>query len=254
MFFNQSEDLSSSGALEGQLIRIPFKFSQGVPASESNYGSFMSSPELEFKYVLRVTVGRLIADIHQERILWIEALPNENFHMNKQIVGNKSLEIGIENYIRMDFVVESTDLSLSSAIKGYLFFHMMNLPIVSAKLLLMRKICKFENNGVIVPLTQCVIKSQQVLDGIPVNNTQIPFSFSLLDCFLVGDLPAGGTIPEIGKLWSVRYSIQLVLIDSQHRHYFKQQEVTLRLLPIDNIELEKNLKHEGLICNLRACQ
>lgn len=248
VFFNQSEDLLSSGILNDHVSRLPFKFGQGVPASESNYGSFMDSPELEIKYFLRVTIGRLLADLHQERTLWIDTLPVTK----AQDLESKYLEIGIENYIRMDFVIENIDLSMSSAIKGYLFFHLLNLPIVSAKLVLLQKICKLENEGVIMPITQSIIKSQQVIDGIPIANVKVPFSFPLLDCLLAGNLPAGGTIPEIGKLWSVRYFFQLVLIDSQHRHYFKQQEVNLHLSTTDNAELEKNLKYENLIYKLKA--
>jgi vacuolar protein sorting-associated protein 26 len=249
VFFNQSEDLLSPGILNDIVSRVPFKFGQGVPASESNYGSFMYSSELEIKYFLRVTIGRLVADIQHERALWVNTLP-----VNKeQNQCRKSLEIGIENYIRMDFVIENTELSMSTFIKGFLFFHLINLPIVSAKLVLLQKICKLENEGVVVPLTQNIIKSQQIIDGIPIPNIEIPFSFSLLDCLMVGNFPAGGTINEIGKLWSVRYFFQLVLIDSQHRHYFKQQEVDLHFSSADIAEMGKNFKYENLVHALKSC-
>lgn len=59
------------------------------------------------------------------------------------------------------------------------------------------------------------------MDGSPVKGESIP-----IRVFLAGyDLTL--TMREINKKFSVRYFLNLVLIDTEDRRYFKQQEITL---------------------------
>ena len=65
------------------------------------------------------------------------------------------------------------------------------------------------------------IAKYEIMDGAPVKGETIPIRL-----FLSGyDL--GPTMREICKRFSVRYFLNLVLIDEEDRRYFKQQEITL---------------------------
>lgn len=67
----------------------------------------------------------------------------------------------------------------------------------------------------------------ELMDGCPVRNEKIPIRMYL------------GGIPDLiptqsgiaGGMYSVRYFLNLVLVDEEDRRYFKQQEVTLIRLP-----------------------
>lgn len=238
-FYLISEELSAPGVLSKALTRVEFKF-KGVPNSECIYSSFESS-ELRVKYLLRVTLGRLLADVHQERKFWIAALPKKE--VEEQQTMSKNVEIGIENYIRVDFFLANLHCSISDSINGYILFHMLNLPIRTAQLCLVQKVIRLDT---LAQISQWVLKAQQILDGAAVLSIKIPFRMSLLDCAVLGDFAGGGSIEEIGKLWAVKYFVQLVLIDTQERHYFKQHEVNLEYTHKDAPIVEENYKYQTL--------
>ena len=65
------------------------------------------------------------------------------------------------------------------------------------------------------------IAKYEIMDGAPVKGESIP-----IRVFLAGyDLTP--TMRDINKKFSVRYLLNLVLMDTEDRRYFKQQEITL---------------------------
>jgi vacuolar protein sorting-associated protein 26 len=65
------------------------------------------------------------------------------------------------------------------------------------------------------------IAKYEIMDGAPVKGESIP-----IRVFLAGyDLTP--TMRDINKKFSVRYFLNLVLMDTEDRRYFKQQEITL---------------------------
>lgn len=75
------------------------------------------------------------------------------------------------------------------------------------------------------------IAKYEIMDGAPVKGETIPIRL-----FLAG-YELGPTMRDIGKRFSVRYFLNLVLVDEEDRRYFKQQEITLYRkadLPIRN--------------------
>ena len=231
-FYMVSEELPAPAVLDRALTKLPFIF-KGVPNAECIYASFESS-ELRIKYVLRVTVGRIVADIKQERMLWIASLPGSAVDSSPTGV-SKNVEIGVENYIRVDFFLEDLYCTTTGQFRGFILFHTLNLPVCTAQVCLVQKIVRLDT---MAQVGQRVLKAQQILDGQPVLHTRVPFRMGLLDCAVLGEFAGGGTVPEVGKLWGVRYFLQLVLVDTQERHYYKQQEVSLRLLPSDVITVK----------------
>lgn len=65
------------------------------------------------------------------------------------------------------------------------------------------------------------IAKYEIMDGAPVRGESIPIRL-----FLAGyDLTP--TMKDINKKFSVRYYLNLVLVDEEERRYFKQQEIIL---------------------------
>lgn len=65
------------------------------------------------------------------------------------------------------------------------------------------------------------VAKYEIMDGAPVRGESIPIRL-----FLSGyDLTP--TMKDINKKFSVRYFINLVLVDEEDRRYFKQQEILL---------------------------
>jgi vacuolar protein sorting-associated protein 26 len=61
----------------------------------------------------------------------------------------------------------------------------------------------------------------ELMDGAPMKGDCIPLRFYLSSVDLTP------TYENINKLFSVRYYLNLVLVDDEDRRYFKQQEVLL---------------------------
>ena len=62
----------------------------------------------------------------------------------------------------------------------------------------------------------------EIMDGAPVRGESIPIRL-----FLSGFDNLTPTFRNVSNKFSVRYMLNLVLIDEEDRRYFKQQEITL---------------------------
>lgn len=62
----------------------------------------------------------------------------------------------------------------------------------------------------------------EVMDGCPVRGERIP-----LRLYLSGLSDLSPSYPNVANSFSVRYFLNLVLVDEEDRRYFKQQEITL---------------------------
>ena len=60
------------------------------------------------------------------------------------------------------------------------------------------------------------------MDGVPVRGERIPIRL-----YLSGLSDLAPTMPNVANAFSVRYFLNLVLVDEEDRRYFKQQEITL---------------------------
>ena len=81
------------------------------------------------------------------------------------------------------------------------------------------------------------IAKYEIMDGAPVRGESIPIRL-----FLAG-YELTPTMKDINKKFSVRYYLNLVLVDEEERRYFKQQEIVLwrkgertRRVPIQQIQ------------------
>jgi len=65
------------------------------------------------------------------------------------------------------------------------------------------------------------IAKYEIMDGAPVRGESIPIRL-----FLAG-YELTPTMKDVNKKFSVRYFLNLVLVDEEDRRYFKQQEIIL---------------------------
>jgi len=87
------------------------------------------------------------------------------------------------------------------------------------------------------------IAKYEIMDGAPVRGESIPIRL-----FLAG-YELTPTMKDINKKFSVRYYLNLVLVDEEERRYFKQQEIVLwrkgeriRRGPIQQTQIQEDQK------------
>ncbi|KNC52232.1 vacuolar protein sorting-associated protein 26B-B [Thecamonas trahens ATCC 50062] len=210
-FVHEAYALADPGELAAGVALFPFDF--GVPHCplESYAGA-----NVRVRYVIRVTIVRsLMQSVVHEQELWVHVY-NKPPAINNSI----KMEVGIEESLHIEFEYSSSKYHLRDVIVGKVFFLLVRVPIKFMELALTRS----ESTG--LPQAQAYTDTQtlakfEIMDGAPVHGESVPVRFFL------GGFPLTPTYHEGIKIFSVRYYLNLVLVDATDRRYYKQQEIVL---------------------------
>jgi len=207
-FLSLSKELARPGELT-QNTSFDFEFSQVEKPFETYAGV-----NVRLRYFLRVTMGRRLTDLTKELDLAVQTLATYP-EMNNPI----KMEVGIEECLHIEFEYNKSKYHLKDVIVGKIYFLLVRIKIKHMEIaIIKRETCGtgpntyHENEN---------IAKYEIMDGAPVRGESIP-----IRVFLAGyDLTP--TMRDINKKFSVRYYLNLVLVDEEDRRYFKQQEITL---------------------------
>ena len=111
---------------------------------------------------------------------------------------------------------------LEDVILGKIFFLLVRIKIKHMELAVIRReSCGAPgNSGAAYNDSENIIR-YELMDGAPIKGECVPIRLFL------GPLALTPTYRSIANMFSVKYFLNLVLIDEEDRRYFKQQEVTL---------------------------
>ncbi|XP_019875182.2 vacuolar protein sorting-associated protein 26B-like isoform X2 [Aethina tumida] len=199
-------------ARPGEMIAhtsYPFEFSCVEKPFEVYTGS-----NVRLRYFLRVTIIRRLADIVKEIDLAVHTLSSYP-EMNNSI----KMEVGIEDCLHIEFEYNKSKYHLKDVIVGKIYFLLVRIKIKHMEIAIIKR--ETTGSGPNVFTDNATIAKYEIMDGAPVRGESIP-----IRVFLAGyDLTP--TMRDINKKFSVRYFLNLVLMDTEDRRYFKQQEITL---------------------------
>ncbi|XP_061421078.1 vacuolar protein sorting-associated protein 26A isoform X1 [Lethenteron reissneri] len=199
-------------ALPGELTQsrsYDFDFMQVEKPYESYTGT-----NVRLRYYLKVTIARRLTDIVKEYELVVHQLSTYP-DVNSSI----KMEVGIEDCLHIEFEYNKSKYHLKDVIVGKIYFLLVRIKIQHMELQLIKK--EITGGGPSTTTESETIAKYEIMDGAPVKGESIPIRL-----FLAGyDLSP--TMRDVNKKFSVRYFINLVLIDEEDRRYFKQQEVVL---------------------------
>ena len=187
------------------------------------------------KYFVRVEVQRQwLPSITQEHEVLIQRRGVEP-SVNEPI----KMEVGIEDCLHIEFEYEKRCYHLHDVICGNINFLLVRIKIKHMELAVIRRETSGEGVAMsgevggtttggkndmqnIVTETQTLLK-YEIMDGAPVKGELIPVRL-----YLKG-IPADvtPTYHAENNRFSVRYFLNLVLVDEEDRRYFKQQEIIL---------------------------
>eukprot|EP01137_Pigoraptor_chileana_P004646 Opistho-2@46577 len=129
------------------------------------------------------------------------------------------MEVGIEDCLHIEFEYNKSKYHLRDVIVGKIYFLLVRIKIKHMELAIIKK--ESTGSGANLYHENETVTKYEIMDGAPVRGESIPIRL-----FLAGfDLTP--TMKDIHKKFSVRYFLNLVLIDEEDRRYFKQQEITL---------------------------
>ncbi|XP_076450452.1 vacuolar protein sorting-associated protein 26B-like isoform X2 [Babylonia areolata] len=187
----------------------PFEFQQVEKPYESYTGA-----NVRLRYFLRVTIVKRISDMVKEQDIVVHTL-SQYPDMNNSI----KMEVGIEDCLHIEFEYNKSKYHLKDVIVGKIYFLLVRIKIRYMELAIVRR----ETTGA-GPNTfneNETIAKYEIMDGAPVRGESIPIRLFLSGYELTPSMR------DINKKFSVRYYLNLVLVDEEERRYFKQQEIII---------------------------
>ncbi|KAG1363267.1 Vacuolar protein sorting-associated protein 26A [Cocos nucifera] len=198
----------------------PFEFS----TVEMPYESY-SGVNVRLRYILKVTISR-------------------NYVSNIVEYQEFCMEVGIEDCLHIEFEYNKSKYHLKDVIIGKIYFLLVRIKIKNMELEIRRR--ESTGSGPNTYVETETLAKFELMDGAPVRGLHWVFrpvriQVSAVHRIALG-LQAWESIPirlflspyeltptfrNVNNKFSVKYYLNLVLVDEEDRRYFKQQEITL---------------------------
>ncbi|XP_017778901.1 PREDICTED: vacuolar protein sorting-associated protein 26B-like [Nicrophorus vespilloides] len=199
-------------ARPGEMIAntsYPFEFS----CVEKPYEVY-TGVNVKLRYFLKVTVVRRLQDIYKELDIAVHTLSSY-----PDINNSIKMEVGIEDCLHIEFEYNKSKYHLKDVIIGKIYFLLVRIKIKHMEIAIIKR--ETTGSGQNIYHENDTIAKYEIMDGAPVRGESIP-----IRVFLAG-YELTPTMRDINKKFSVKYFLNLVLMDTEDRRYFKQQEITL---------------------------
>jgi len=208
-FLSQTQEISQSGVLTGDQS-FEFDFVSTEKANESYNGV-----NVRLRYFLRFTILRnLSANITKEQDFWVI-----NYLSSPEVNSSIKMEVGIEECLHIEFEYGRSKYHLKDVILGKVYFLLVRIKIKYMEIALVKR--ESTGNAPNVYTETETLTKYEIMDGAPVKGESIPVRLFL------GAFDLTPTYKNICNKFSVKYLLNLVLVDEEDRRYFKQTDITL---------------------------
>lgn len=206
-FLHSVQELDVAGEMTGDK-EYEFTFKDDAKPFETYNGI-----NVRCRYFVRATLARnYSSNLVAEQDMWIQKL-QEAPDINTTI----KMEVGIEDCLHIEFEYNQSKYHMKDVITGKIYFLLVRIKIKHMELAIIRR--ESAGSGSNVYNESDTLTKYEVMDGCPVRGESIPIRLYLSGFEL--------TPTYRNNKFSVRYYLNLVLVDEEDRRYFKQQEITL---------------------------
>ncbi|XP_027341366.1 vacuolar protein sorting-associated protein 26B-like isoform X2 [Abrus precatorius] len=188
----------------------PFEFSTVEMPYESYNGI-----NVKLRYILKVTVSRNYVNSIVECMDFVV----RNYMPAPTINNSIKMEVGIEDCLHIEFEYGKSKYHLKDVIIGKIYFLLVRIKIKTMELEVRRR--ESTGSGTNTYVETETLSKFELMDGVPVRGESIPVRLFLSPYELTP------TYYNINNKFSVKYYLNLVLVDEEDRRYFKQQEITV---------------------------
>lgn len=170
---------------------------------------------VRLRYFVRVKIPRQYAtSLTKEVDFAVQNLSNE-----PQVNNTIKMEVGIEDCLHIEFEYGKAKYHLTDVVVGKIYFLLVRIKIKHMELQILRR--ESSGTGVNILNETEVAAKFEIMDGAPVRGECVPVRL-LLEPY---DLTP--TMKDVYNKFSVKYYLNLVLVDEEDRRYFKQHEIVL---------------------------
>lgn len=208
-FTSLVRELSAPGKLDFSR-EFDFEFSN----MEKQFDSY-NGMNVRLRYFIRVTISRQYStNIVKERDFWVQ-----NVQSFPEINNTIKMEVGIEDCLHIEFEYNRSKYSLDDVCIGRIYFLLVRIKIKHMELAIIKR--EQVGSGQSMHSDAETVTKFEIMDGAPVKGEVIPVRLFLAPFDLTP------TYRNINNKFSVKYHLNLVLVDDEDRRYFKQQEIAL---------------------------
>ncbi|CAN1228083.1 Vacuolar protein sorting-associated protein 26A [Linum grandiflorum] len=193
-----------------EIKNYPFEFS----TVEMPYETY-NGVNVRLRYVLRVTISRGYAG----SIIEYQDFVVRNYSPSPPVNNSIKMEVGIEDCLHIEFEYNKSKYHLKDVIIGKIYFLLVRIKIKNMDLEIRRR--ESTGSGSNTHVETETLAKFELMDGAPVRGESIPIRLFLSPYDLTP------THRNINNKFSVKYYLNLVLVDEEDRRYFKQQEITI---------------------------
>ena len=232
-FIGQVEIYGSGSSSPFLMAARVLESSPGVLASGRTYPFEFSNSKIfdsyaglnvRLRYFLKVTMERPYAsDYVKELDIAVENSQSPQIEDHLSIHKSPKpikLEVGIEDCLHIEFEYDRDKYHLEDVIMGKIYFLLVRIKIKHMELAVVRRESCGLPGGTTSNDSENITK-YELMDGAPIKGECVPIRLFL------APLAVTPTYRSIANIFTVKYFLNLVLIDEEDRRYFKQQEVTL---------------------------
>ena len=230
-FLSLKKDISKNGSLTKDITPYNFTFNKVKLPYESYKGD-----SIGVKYAIKVNIINLFRTISYEEE-FVVVKPNEESILKKNDEPI-SMNVGLKDLFSILIEFEHVNYGIHGTLKGFVSFGKLGLSLTKMELQLIKKETIFGHEVPDLDQEPKIITTFELMDGEPFrNNETIPFRFFLQPYHLTP------SYTNVAGNFSVRYFLNLVIMDDKNNRYYKQKEIFLYRLYITN---KKNTKYNHL--------
>eukprot|EP00891_Asterochloris_glomerata_P007564 jgi/Astpho2/7564/Aster-02470 len=185
---------------------------------EMQYESYRGL-QVRLRYLLRVTLVRPYgASLVREYPFWVRNYedPPPPAPANQPPI---KMEVGIEDCLHIEFEYGKAKYSLKDTVIGKIYFLLVRIKLKHMEIEIRRR--ETIGSGSNARNESETLAKYEIMDGAPVRGENIPIRLFLSPYDLTP------TLKNVHNKFSVKYYLNLVLVDEEDRRYFKQQEIQL---------------------------
>jgi len=131
------------------------------------------------------------------------------------------MEVGIEDCLHIEFEYNRGVYTLNDVIEGQIMFFLARLRVRHMEIDLVCIENVLSSDGTVSVNDTEIVTRFELMDGVPPRHTEVPVRL-----FLSG-YNTSPSLESIANRFSVKYYLNLVLVDEEDRRYFKKQEIQL---------------------------
>lgn len=207
-FFSITKDLEPPGAMF-DTKQYKWKFGAVDKQNETYCGT-----NVRLRYFVRLVVARnYAANVSKELDLVVQ-----NMYAPPEINNTIKMEVGIEDCLHIEFEYDKSQYHMKDVVVGKVYFLLVRIKIKHMELNIVRRETA-GSTGTNQQTDNEMLTKFEIMDGAPVKDQCIPVRLYLTGFELTP------TYKNVQNKFSVKYFLNLVLVDEEDRRYFKQQEM-----------------------------